>query len=71
VKTKILKQRPGKDGKLPYAGVPDCFRKSIANEGLSGLWSGYRTFYCHLGPHTIIVLLAAEQFKHLLGVNQA
>ena len=60
IKTKIQKQRPGADGKLPYAGVPDCFKKSVAREGLTGLWAGLPTYYFRVGPHAIITLLAAE-----------
>lgn len=71
IKTKIQKQKAGPDGKLPYSGVPDCFAKSIAAEGVTGLWAGLPTYYFRVGPHAIITLLAAEQFRRLLGVGQA
>lgn len=70
IKTKIQKQKPGADGKNPYSGVPDCFRKSIAREGLTGLWAGLPTYYFRVGPHAIITLLAAEQYRKLLGVGK-
>lgn len=70
IKTKIQKQKAGPDGKLPYSGVPDCFAKSIAAEGVTGLWAGLPTYYFRVGPHAIITLLAAEQFRRLLGVGQ-
>ena len=70
VKTKIQKKVKGPDGKYPYSGVPDCFAKSIKNEGFTGLWAGLPTYYFRVGPHAIITLLAAEQFKKLLGVGQ-
>ena len=69
VKTKIQKMKAGPDGKLPYSGVPDCFAKSIAKEGVTGLWAGLPTYYFRVGPHVIITLLAAEQFRRLLGVG--
>ena len=71
IKTKIQKQKAGPDGKLPYSGVPDCFAKSIAAEGITGLWAGLPTYYFRVGPHVVITLLAAEQFRRLLGVGQA
>ena len=70
VKTKIQKMKAGPDGKMPYKGVPDCFAKSIAQEGMTGLWAGLPTYYFRVGPHAIITLLAAEQFRALLGVGK-
>eukprot|EP00997_Jenningsia_sp_PLL12_P004965 NODE_2027_length_1004_cov_90.877487_g1652_i0.p2 GENE.NODE_2027_length_1004_cov_90.877487_g1652_i0~~NODE_2027_length_1004_cov_90.877487_g1652_i0.p2 ORF type:complete len:119 (+),score=22.11 NODE_2027_length_1004_cov_90.877487_g1652_i0:557-913(+) len=64
IKTKIQKQKPDPEtGKLPYKGVPDCFAKSIAREGVTGLWSGLPTFYFRVGPHAIITLLTADYLK--------
>ena len=71
IKTKIQKMKAGPDGKMPYSGVPDCFVKSIAKEGVTGLWAGLPTYYFRVGPHAIITLLAAEQFRKLLGVGQS
>ena len=68
VKTKIQKMKAGQDGKLPYSGVPDCFAKSIQQEGVSRLWAGLPAYYFKVGPHAIITLLAAEKFKVLLGI---
>lgn len=59
--------RAGADGKYPYAGVVDCFQKvsffpffinnvkSIAREGVTGLWTGLPTFYFRVAPHAMIV----------------
>ena len=69
VKTKIQKMKPERDGRLPYTGVLDCFRKSVAQEGVRRLWAGLPAYYLKVGPHAIITLLAAERFKNLLGVN--
>jgi len=71
VKTKLQKQKAGPDGKVAYNGVPDCFKKSIAKEGVTGLWAGLPTYYFRVGPHAIITLLAAEQFRKLFGMKTA
>lgn len=64
VKTKIQKQKVDPaTGKLPYSGVPDCFAKSIAREGVTGLWAGLPTYYFRVGPHAIITLLTADALK--------
>jgi len=64
IKTKIQKQKVDPEtGKMPYSGVPDAFRKSIAREGMSGLWAGLPTYYLRVGPHAIICLLMADFLK--------
>jgi solute carrier family 25 (mitochondrial oxoglutarate transporter), member 11 len=70
LKTKLQKQKAGPDGKFPYAGMQDCLTKTIAREGVTGLWAGLPTYYFRVGPHAIITLLAAEQFRTLLGVGK-
>jgi len=60
IKTKMQKQKAGPDGKMPYDSIPDCFKKSLAKEGITGFWSGLPTYYFRVGPHAIITLLAAE-----------
>lgn len=57
VKTKLQKMKAGPDGKMPYAGVMDCFRKSFTREGITGFWAGYPTFYMRVAPHAMIVLI--------------
>jgi len=64
IKTKIQKQKVDPvTGKTPYSGVPDAFRKSIAREGVKGLWAGLPTYYFRVGPHAIICLLTADYLK--------
>ena len=57
MKTKIQKQKAGPDGVLPYKNIGDCFAKSVAKEGVTGLWAGLPTYYFRVGPHAVIVLL--------------
>jgi len=40
VKTRLQNQRVGADGRLPYKGGFDCFKKIIAKEGAPGLYRG-------------------------------
>lgn len=70
VKTKMQKMKAGPDGKMPYSGLPDCIMKTAAKEGITGFWAGLPTYYFRVGPHAIITLLAAEQYKKLLGVGK-
>jgi len=70
VKTKIQKQKPLPDGTMPYKSFPHAFQKSIAAEGVTGLWAGLPTYYFRVGPHAIITLLSLEFYRKLLGVGQ-
>ena len=69
IKTKMQKQKAGPDGVMPYKNILDCFSKSLAREGVTGFWAGLPTYYFRVGPHAIITLLAAEQYRKLLGVG--
>lgn len=51
IKTRLQKQQPGPDGKLPYRGMADCFRKVAAQEGLMRFYRGFGTYYVRIAPH--------------------
>ena len=66
VKTKLQKMMRFPDGTLPYNGFIDCVGKTVAREGVTGLWAGLPTYYFRVGPHTIITLLASESLRKLM-----
>lgn len=43
VKTRLQKQSKGPDGKFPYAGMADCFRKVAKEEGMLRFYRGFST----------------------------
>ncbi len=51
VKTRLQKQSRGADGKLPYAGMADCFAKVAKQEGLMRFYRGFGTYYVRIAPH--------------------
>lgn len=55
---------------MPYKNLLHCFQKSIAAEGITGLWAGLPTYYFRVGPHAVITLLSLEFYKNLLGVGK-
>jgi len=63
LKTKLQRMKAKPDGSLPYSGFLDCARKSIAKEGVTGLWIGFPTFYVRVAPHAMITLLV-QDFLH-------
>lgn len=51
VKTRLQKQQRGADGKLPYTGMADCFRKVAKQEGVLRFYRGFGTYYVRIAPH--------------------
>jgi solute carrier family 25 oxoglutarate transporter 11 len=65
IKTKLQKMKPDAQGQLPYRGLSDCFKKSIASEGVAGLWVGFPTYYFRIAPHAMITLLIQDYLTNL------
>jgi solute carrier family 25 oxoglutarate transporter 11 len=66
IKTKYQRMTTGADGKLPYSGFSDCVKKSIAREGLGGLYIGFPVYLMRVAPHVIITLLVQDLLHHLI-----
>ena len=54
-------------GALPYKGMIDCFGKSIAREGVTGLWVGLPTYIIRIAPHSIISLFVLDWLNSNYG----
>jgi solute carrier family 25 oxoglutarate transporter 11 len=67
VKTKLQKMKADAQGNVPYTGMIDCFKKSIAREGVTGLWVGLPTFIIRIAPHTIISLFIMDWLNSNFG----
>eukprot|EP00038_Savillea_parva_P007786 m.172523 g.172523 ORF g.172523 m.172523 type:complete len:297 (-) comp13552_c0_seq1:1415-2305(-) len=46
-----------------YTGIADCFRKSIAQDGLTVLWRGFLPAFVKLAPYTVISLITTEKIS--------
>jgi solute carrier family 25 oxoglutarate transporter 11 len=51
VKTRLQKQQKGPDGRMPYRGMFDCFKKVIKEEGPLRVYRGFSTYYVRIAPH--------------------
>lgn len=51
VKTRLQKQQKGPDGKMPYKGMFDCFKKVATEEGPLRFYRGFSTYYVRIAPH--------------------
>ena len=69
-KVKLQKMKPGVDGKLPYKGLMDCFMKCVKKEGVTGLWSGFLTFYAVIGPHSMLSILISDALRIVFGISK-
>jgi len=60
VKTRLQKQQPGADGKMPYKSMVDCFQKVIREEGPLRFYRGFATYYTRIAPHAMVTLIVAD-----------
>lgn len=60
VKTRLQKQQKGPDGKVPYKGMVDCFKKVTAQEGLLRFYRGFGTYYVRIAPHAMVTLIVVD-----------
>ena len=63
MKTKLQKMKPNSEGVLPYKGIADAFKQTIAREGVSGLWTGFQTYFVRIAPHAMLTLLIADYLR--------
>jgi len=60
VKTRLQKQSRGADGKMPYKGMMDCFKKVAREEGWLRFYRGFSTYYVRIAPHAMVTLIVAD-----------
>lgn len=60
IKTRYMNSQQGK-----YAGVLDCTRKLLMNEGPRALYKGFVPAYLRLGSWNIVMFVSYEQYKRL------
>lgn len=47
----------------------DCLRKTLAAEGLMGLYKGWLPNWLRIGPHTIITFAVFEAMRKAAGLS--
>lgn len=60
VKSRLMAQKPGVDGKMPYSGILDCSLQVLKKEGPLGFFGGFTAYYGRCAPHAMIILLSIE-----------
>jgi len=58
VNTRLYNQKGEK-----YKGVTDCFVKTIASEGPTGLYKGFSAHFMRVAPHTILTFVFLEALQ--------
>ena len=61
----MQKMKPDVNGVVPYKNIFDCMQKTLSNEGVTGLWVGYPTFYFRIAPHVMITLLINDALNSM------
>eukprot|EP00877_Chromochloris_zofingiensis_P009679 jgi/Chrzof1/4965/Cz15g06170.t1 len=65
VKSRIMGDKAGK-----YAGVLDCFAKTLREEGLFAFYKGFMPNFARLGTYNVVMFLTLEQMKRLVTPKQ-
>ena len=55
--------KPDASGVMPYKNIGDCMLKTVAGEGVTGLWVGFPVFYTRVAPHAMIVIFLIQFFR--------
>jgi len=61
VKTRLMLQKPGADGKLPYQGIAHALVKIAGDEGMGALMKGLMPRMAYLGPLAAITMSIYER----------
>jgi solute carrier family 25 carnitine/acylcarnitine transporter 20/29 len=69
LKVRLQTQVPGPDGKMPFAGMGDCIRKTIALEGYGGLYKGAASPLLGSMAHNAGVFFSYGQAKKIVGAD--
>ncbi|XP_054729718.1 mitochondrial glutamate carrier 1-like [Anastrepha obliqua] len=63
VKTRLQNQQIGPNGEKQYSSIVDCFRKSIRNEGILGMYRGISVILLLVTPEKAVKLAANDYFR--------
>jgi len=67
LRSRIMNQPIDEDGRgVLYTSTLNCFIKSINNEGLLCVFSGFFAFFARLGPNTVLTFVFLEFFRKVL-----
>ncbi|CAH8492776.1 hypothetical protein MS3_00002476 [Schistosoma haematobium] len=74
IKTRMMNQRTTASSSingsgLLYAGVIDCFRKTVKNEGFSALYKGFFLIWARMAPWSLTFWVTYEKIRCLAGVD--
>lgn len=69
VKTRMMNQAVGKEGKVMYKHSYDCLAKTVKIEGLTALWKGFFPTWARLGPWQFVFWVSYEKFRKIAGLS--
>lgn len=69
VKTRLQKQMPNPDGKMPYKNIVQAFTTVAKKEGPMTFYQGYGTFVIRITPHIMMTWVFMDNVSNLLSIN--
>lgn len=71
VKSRMQGMKIEEDGSSQYSSMPDCFVKTVKNEGVFKLWSGFVPAFLKLAPYTTISLILTDKITKAITGKEA
>ncbi|KAM4110224.1 hypothetical protein ACB094_03G178500 [Castanea mollissima] len=69
VKTRMMNQAAGKEGKIIYNSSYDCLVTTVRIEGLRALWKGFFPTWARLGPWQFVFWVSYEKLRQIAGLS--
>lgn len=69
VKTRMMNQAAGEEGKIKYRNSYDCLVKTVRVEGFKALWKGFIPTWARLGPWQFVFWVSYEKFRQIAGLS--
>mmetsp|Transcript_33433 Transcript_33433/g.40969 ORF Transcript_33433/g.40969 Transcript_33433/m.40969 type:complete len:299 (-) Transcript_33433:434-1330(-) len=69
IKVRLQTQVPGPDGKMPFAGMMDCAKKTFSHEGLGGLYKGAASPLLGAMAHNAGIFFSYGQARKFTGAD--
>ncbi|XP_071927540.1 mitochondrial uncoupling protein 3-like [Coffea arabica] len=69
VKTRMMYEAAGVDGKAKYQNSFDCLVRTVKIEGFGALWKGFFPTWARLGPWQFVFWVSYEKLRQIAGLS--
>lgn len=66
-KTRLMNQKAGPNGKMPYNGTMHCMATLVRQEGPLALYKGFAATFARQCPYVVVTWVTVEQLRKIMG----